>query len=195
MKRTTILWITALLLGWLFDFLFWQHPLGINFFLYVLLCLGGGFLVLNLNGLRPARKSLLLLVPILLFALITFIRQEPLSLFLSFVLTLGLMGLLAVSFLGGRWPSYSLTDYVVQSVRLVGSLLARPLIFLSETRQPAPADAAGAAAGALPVPNPFPPRPQTLLGHPARPPDRPAGARRLRRPALLRRPGLRPAPA
>ena len=142
MKRTKILWITALLLGWCFDFLFWKHSFGINFAIYVGLCLAGGLLVLGRNGLRPASKSLLLLIPILLFACITFIRQEPLTLGLAFVLSLGLMSLLAVSFLGGDWPSYSLTDYVVQSARLVGSLFARPLMFLSETRQPVAAGAA-----------------------------------------------------
>jgi len=135
MKRTTILWVTALLLGWFFDLLFWKHPLGINFAIFVLLCLAGGLLALTQNGLRPAGTSLLLLIPILLFALLTFVRQEPLSLGLSFIFTIALMSLLAVSFLGGKWPSYSLTDYVTQSFRLVGSLFARPLIFLSETRQ------------------------------------------------------------
>jgi hypothetical protein len=148
MKRTNILWITALLLGWFFDFLFWKHPQGINFAIYVVLCLAGGFLVLGLNGLRPAWKSLLLLIPILFFAFITFIRQEPLSLILSFVLTLGLMGLLAVSFLGGRWPSYSLSDYVVHYARLIGSLLARPLIFLSERKKAAVSAAEGADVAA-----------------------------------------------
>ena len=145
MKRTNILWITALLLGWFFDFLFWKHPFGINFAIYVLLCLAGGLLVLGSNGLRPAGKSLLLLIPFLFFALISFIRQEPLSLGLSFVLTLGLMSLLAASYLGGKWPCYSLTDYVVHAARLVGSLFARPLIFLSETRQPSLPTAEGAA--------------------------------------------------
>ena len=136
MKRTILFWITVLVLGWLFDFLFWGHAPGINFASYVVLCLGGGFLVLDLNGFKTSWKALVLLVPILFFASVTFIRQEPLSLFLAFVLTLGSMGLLVVSCLVGSWPVYSLTDYVVQSFRLVGSLLARPILFLSETRQP-----------------------------------------------------------
>jgi hypothetical protein len=146
MKRTTILWITALLLGWCFDLLFWKQSPGINFSLYVLLCLAGGLLVLLRNGIRPAWKSLLLLIPILFFALMPLIRQEPLTLALSFVLTLALMGLLAASYLGGRWPSYALTDYVVQVARLVGSMIARPLIFLTENRQRRAAAQAGEPA-------------------------------------------------
>ena len=145
MKRTKILWITAVLLGLVFDLLFWKNPFGINFAIYVLLCLAGGLLVLGRNGLKPAWKSLLLLIPILFFAVLTFIRQEPLSLGLSFVSTIGLMSLLAASFLGGKWPSYNLTDYIVQFFSLVGSLIARPLIFLSETKR-SNAAAEGAAS-------------------------------------------------
>jgi hypothetical protein len=135
MKRTTILWIAVLLLGWCFDFLFWKHAQGLNFVLYTLLCLTGGFLVLGRNGLKPAWRSLLLLAPILFFAFATLIRQEQLSLFLSFILVLGLMGLLVVTYLGGGWPGYSLTDYIVRYARLAGSILARPIMFLSERRK------------------------------------------------------------
>lgn len=141
MKRTNVLWITALLLGWLFDFLFWKHAQGLNFALYVLLCLSGGLLVLGLNGLKASWKSLLLLLPVLFFAAMTLLRQEPLSLFLSFVCTLGLMALLTVSFLGGYWPRYSLTDYVAKFAGLIGSLLARPLMFRSEMKKAAAAEA------------------------------------------------------
>ena len=135
MKRTNVLWITVLLLGWFFDFLFWKHAQGLNFAIYVALCLAGGFLVLGLNGLKPSWKSLLLLVPILFFAFMTLVRQEPLSMFLSFVLTLGLMALLAVTFLGGRWPSYSLPDYIVRFAGLLASMIARPLTFLTGNRK------------------------------------------------------------
>jgi hypothetical protein len=150
MKRTNVLWITVLVLGWSFDLLFWKHALGLNFALYALLCLAGGFLVLGLNGIKPSWRSLLLLIPILFFAAMTILRQEPLSLFLSFVLTLGLMGLLAVSFLGGRWPWYSLPDYVTTCARLIGSMAARPLMFVSEIRKAAAAGAGQAEAAKPP---------------------------------------------
>jgi hypothetical protein len=135
MKRTNILWIVALALGWLFDFLFWKHAAGINFAIYAGLCLGGGFLVLGLNGIKPSWKSLFLLVPILFFAAMTFIRQEPVSMFLAFAFTLALMGVLAFTYLGGRWPWYSLSDYAVNYVKLAGSMIARPIIFLTEIKK------------------------------------------------------------
>jgi len=135
MKRVNILWITGLVLGWFFDFLFWKAGLGINFAIYAALCLAGGFLVLSLNGIKPSWKALILLVPILFFAAITFMRLESLTQFLAFVLTLGLMGLLTATFLGGRWPVYSLSDYVVNFVRLAGSMIARPFIFRAERQK------------------------------------------------------------
>jgi hypothetical protein len=142
MKRANILWIVVLVLGWLFDFLFWKHPQGINFAIYAGLCLSGGFLVLGLNGIKPSWKSLLLLVPILFFAIMTFIRKEPMSLFLAYAFALALMGVLAASYLGGRWPWYSLSDYVVNYGKLIGSMIARPLMFLNESRKSVPVEAA-----------------------------------------------------
>ncbi len=139
MKRNNLLWITALLLGWSFDFLFWKHAQGLNFAIYVVLCLAGGFLVLGRNGLKPARRSLLLLIPILFFTFATLIRQEQLSQFLSFIISLGMMSLLAVTYLGGGWPWYNLPDYVARFAGLAGSLLARPLMFISDRKKSAAA--------------------------------------------------------
>ncbi len=137
MKRVNLLWIVGLILGWFFDFLFWKANLGINFAIFVALVLAGGFLVLALNGIKPSWRSLLLLVPILFFASITFLRLEGLTQFLAFAFTLGLMGLLTVSYLGGRWPLYSISDYIANFAKLLGSLVARPLIFRSEQQKAA----------------------------------------------------------
>ncbi|MEZ0396158.1 MAG: DUF4173 domain-containing protein [Anaerolineales bacterium] len=144
MKRSNVLWITVLCLGWFFDFLFWNHQPGISFALFVVLCLGGGFLVLGLEGLKPSWKALLLPAPILFFAAITFIRLEPMTVFLAVVFVLFLMGVLAATYLGGRWMEYGLLDYLATFFRLLGSLISRPLIFLSEKKTAPPE--AGASA-------------------------------------------------
>jgi len=61
-------WIVVILLGWAFDFLFWKKPVGINFAIFVLLCLLTGILLLRTDGLRLARGSGLLLFPIAFLA-------------------------------------------------------------------------------------------------------------------------------
>ena len=81
----------------------------------------------------------------------TFIRMEPLSQFISVALTLGLMGLLAVTFLGGRWPWYALSDYVVRFFGLIGSMVGRPLMFQAERRKAA-LEAGGPAPGCHDLP-------------------------------------------
>src|SRR5512146_718973 len=58
-KRSNLLWITGLFLGWALDLLFWKQPLGINFLLYASLCVLGGCLVLLVNRQYPGRGTLL----------------------------------------------------------------------------------------------------------------------------------------
>jgi hypothetical protein len=62
-------------------------------------------------------------------------------------MTLFLMGLLALSFLGGRWPAYSLMDYLNGFLRLLGSMVARPLVFSGEVRQDAASNGEQAGVG------------------------------------------------
>ena len=54
-KNPNLLWITAIALGWLFDLLFWEQSFGINFAIFTVLCLVGGFLLLWINHQHPAR--------------------------------------------------------------------------------------------------------------------------------------------
>jgi hypothetical protein len=136
-SNPTRFWWTVIALGWVFDFLFWKKAPGINFALYVVLCLAIGILILRADDHRPAGKSLLLLPLIALFAVITFIRLEPMTIFLSGVLTLFLMGLFALSFLDGRWLSYNLLDYLRGFLRLAGSMITRPFGFSAELKREA----------------------------------------------------------
>ena len=63
-KHSTRLWLTALLLGWAADFLFWSSAVGINYVIFLTLCLVAGTLLLLSAGFRPARASLWLLLPL-----------------------------------------------------------------------------------------------------------------------------------
>ena len=53
-KHSALQLALVLLLGWIFDFLFWQKSLGVNFAIFLTLCLLTGFLLLLSRGLRPA---------------------------------------------------------------------------------------------------------------------------------------------
>ncbi|HEX5838578.1 MAG TPA: DUF4173 domain-containing protein [Anaerolineales bacterium] len=131
-------WAIVILLGWLFDYLFWGKIPGINFFVFVILCLGTGILLLRLDGLRLALGAGLLLIPIAFLAAMTFLRLEPLTVFLSVVMTLFLMGVFSLTYLSGQWTRFALLDYIFGYLRLIGSAIARPLGFASQTRREQP---------------------------------------------------------
>jgi hypothetical protein len=138
-------WFIVILLGWVFDFLFWKKPAGINFAIFVTLCLATGILLLQADGLRLSRRSSLLLFPIAFFAAVTFIRLEPMTVFLSVSMTIFLMGVFALAYLNGEWIRYGLLDYILGYLRLFGSMIARPLGFGAEVRylssgQPSPSE-------------------------------------------------------
>src|SRR6476619_1576015 len=85
-------WAVVILLGWAFDFLFWKKPLGINFAIFVALVILTRTLLLGADGLRLAPASSLLLLPIAFFAAMTFIRLEPMTVFLSVSMALFTLG-------------------------------------------------------------------------------------------------------
>lgn len=119
--------LIALLIAWSCDLLTWQKAPGISFFILVVLCLAGGLLLTWQEGLRPARASLILLVPVLGFAAVTFLRREPFTVMTAQLLTLYGLALLAVTWLGGRWFRYSLSDHFVQPFRLAAQMVILPI--------------------------------------------------------------------
>lgn len=115
--------LAALGLGWVFDLLFWGREPGVTLFLFFALTLGAGLLLARLDGKRPALSSLLLAVPALGFAAVSFLRQESMTSALSYLLALVCLGLMAATFRSGLWTRYSLSDMVVAVFRLAGSAL------------------------------------------------------------------------
>ncbi len=133
-KQPARLWIMALLLGWFFDFLFFKHSPGLSFVIFAFSTLAVGFILLWLDGIRPARNALLLIPFILFFGVMTFLRLEPLTSFLAHVLTLFLMAGFSVTYQGGQWLRYSLADYYAKGFGLLAGVLLRPFQFAISQR-------------------------------------------------------------
>ncbi len=87
--------------------------------------MAGGLLLAGWENIRPARASLVLLLPVGFFAAITFVRLEPFTVFMSYGLALSLMALLAHTFLGGRWMIYGLADYTAGLFSMAWSAASR----------------------------------------------------------------------
>lgn len=125
------LFIASLALAWIFDQLFWEKTPGISFFIFVILCLGVGFWFTwresgGFNLAKPLLSSLVLLVPVIFFAVMTFLRVEPLTQFVSFGLTLVCMAVVSATWLGGRWWQYTLGDYLSNFLRWLAGILVQP---------------------------------------------------------------------
>jgi hypothetical protein len=151
LKHSTRLIVLSLFVAWCFDQLFWKKAPGISFFIFVVLCLVGGGLITWWEGFKPAKTSLWLLLPVLFFAAVTFIRQEPFTTAVSIVIVLGAMVVLALTWRGGQWLRYSLSDYVMGGLRLSGSALARPTGVLFRKAAPVSAGESGPAAAEAPA--------------------------------------------
>ncbi|NOH11953.1 MAG: DUF4173 domain-containing protein [Chloroflexi bacterium] len=125
--------ITALIVAWGFDFLFWKRPLGINFPIFVLALLIGGLIMAYSEKVLPSRLSLLLILPILFFTSMTAVRLEPFTTFLNVSITLFLLAILAASFVGGRWPWYGIPDYFVRLILLfVDAFISLPEAWINQ---------------------------------------------------------------
>jgi hypothetical protein len=109
--------------AWLFDYLFWMQQPGVSVSVYIVSLLGLGLWLTWSAGYRTPWQSMVLLIPILFFALVIGTRLEPLTLFMSTILLLSLMAGLALTLRSGFWMHYSLLDWVVGVFRLIWGAL------------------------------------------------------------------------
>jgi uncharacterized membrane protein YjgN (DUF898 family) len=141
LKHLTRLILTSLFIAWCFDQLFWRKAPGISFFIMTLLWLAAGAFLTRSERLKPPRSSYILLLPILLFAFLSFQRQEPFTQALDILLAMLCLILLCLTWLGGRWWQYDLGDYLTNGVRfLFDSLFSAIPLIAAQRRQAAEAD-------------------------------------------------------
>ncbi|MBI5945240.1 MAG: DUF4173 domain-containing protein [Chloroflexi bacterium] len=127
--------LVAIALGILFDYLFWDQLSGINYAIFLMLCLIGGLYVLISDGYKPALTSLVLIILFVFFITVAFLRQEPLTIFLAYAFSLFSIGLFSVTYLGGRWYFYGLSNYFNKFFQFFGDMFARPLGFIRQVKR------------------------------------------------------------
>lgn len=130
-KNRSALWYSALLIGWGFDILYWKKPIGISFAFHLLLLLVGSLYLSKKEEKPPIGKSLPLMALIMLFSTLGFLREEPFTRTLNHLLSLGFLALFLLSFRGGRWYAYSLSDYIVGAFRLFVNSISLPFNLLT----------------------------------------------------------------
>ena len=101
-KFPLILALIGLVLGLAFEILFFGHPIGISFSIMAVLCVAGLLMAARRESISFARENLFLGIPILFFSIMTFLRTEPMTVFLNIVFTMMLFALWVRAFRLGR---------------------------------------------------------------------------------------------
>ena len=125
-NKYSLLLLVALALGWAWDALFYDKPLGVSVLLFVCLFLAALFGLGALAGVRPRWGNLWLLAPLFFFAVMVFVRADPLLILFNVMTILLLLGLLVHFFGGGRLERLGLVGYPLVLTQTALAALARP---------------------------------------------------------------------
>ena len=147
LKRTLEATLIALLLGLAVEILFYGHPLGINFPIWAALCAAALFIGARLEGIRPSRWELFLVIPIIYLSVMAAIRLEPLTVFLSVVGTLMLFALWVRVFRAGRLFDFGWMDFAVALIAPPLEALFRPWATMAEAWRRAVGEKGGRSRG------------------------------------------------
>jgi hypothetical protein len=101
----------ALLLGLIFNLLFFGRAIGISLFLFVLISIAALFWLGQTKGIRPKRRNLWLLGPLLIFAAMVAIRANPFLTFFNIVAVIFLLELVVHFYTAGSVQALGLADY------------------------------------------------------------------------------------
>lgn len=142
-KHSSRIWLTALVLGWAVDFLFWKHAPGISYAIWVLLIILAAVFITASEKVRPAWTSWLLMLASLGLATFSFIRSEEFTVFMSVASSMGLLLLLAATLRTGYWARYRLVDYLLAGLRMLWAFVSRPIIHLQNLARTEPEKSGG----------------------------------------------------
>ena len=112
LNKARIIAAVALVLGALFDYLFYAKAPGINFPLYVFLLAAGLWLMARLFKKPVDRHIFWLFFPLLFFSAMVFVRASFLLTFLNIVASLLLLLILAEVFSGKKLRNFLIKDYL-----------------------------------------------------------------------------------
>jgi hypothetical protein len=102
----------SLVLGLLFDYFFYGKIPGIAFPLYVVLIIVGFFAIANFFKKQISKEVLWLLVPLIFFSAMVFVRSSDLLTFLNVVASLLLLFIIAEVSLGKKVKDFLIEDYI-----------------------------------------------------------------------------------
>src|SRR3989339_1348316 len=102
----------SLVLGLLFDYFLYEKIPGIAFPLYVLLVVIGLFVIANFFKKQISKEVFWLLVPLIFFSAMVFVRSSGLLMFLNVVASLLLLLVIAEASFGEKVKNFLVGDYI-----------------------------------------------------------------------------------
>ncbi|MCD6355703.1 MAG: hypothetical protein J7L66_00335 [Anaerolineaceae bacterium] len=130
MSKKTLL--ISLMIGIAFDVLFWKKTPGISFMVFIVLWLTVDYLLLREKQVTIAKSNLPLLISTFFFSLMIFIRLEPFTVFLNYMVSFLTMAILTMTYQNGIWQKYGLFDYIINLISLAGEMLSFSMIRLKK---------------------------------------------------------------
>jgi hypothetical protein len=118
--------LVALALGWCTDFFFYDKLVGISVPVFVLLMLGGLFWLGRSEGVRSVRRNLWLIVPLLFFATMVFVRANATLTWLNLSAVFVLLTLIVFFYASNRVERLGLFGYPVVLLLSVLNTLVLP---------------------------------------------------------------------
>lgn len=102
----------SLVLGLLFDYFFVEKIPGIAFPLYVILVVVGLFAIANIFKKQISKEAIWILVPLIFFSVMVFVRSSELLTVLNVVASLLLLLVIAEVSFGGKMKNFLVGDYI-----------------------------------------------------------------------------------
>lgn len=102
----------SLILGLLFDYFFYDKMLGISFPIYIIFIILGLFTISRVLKKQINKQILLLLIPLVFFSTMVFIRTSHLLTFFNVIISLILLLLIAKTVYGNKVNTFLIKDYV-----------------------------------------------------------------------------------
>lgn len=133
------LWLslTALGLGLIVEILFYKRALGVSFPIWAVAVCVAGLGMAWAESRRPAQGSRWLIAPVVVFALLAFVRLEPLTLFLDVVTVLCLFAVWVRTFRTGGVLEFGWIDFLVALAWVPLEAIIRPWPVLGKANRQA----------------------------------------------------------
>jgi len=112
LARTRIIAGISLILGILFDYFFYDKIPGISFPLYVILIIAGLFIITKLDKGKINKEVFFLLVLLIFFSTMVFVRSSGLLTFLNIIATLILLLIITQISFGYKIKNFAFKDYI-----------------------------------------------------------------------------------